>query len=770
MTRPTRRLAEEPQGPGAASVEESMPVSPEAHGITVYTPKGKPIEVRADATVLEFARRVHMDFVALVKGARINRERVTPLAQLKHRDVVYLDLARAPRPLPSGWEDRVNDAAEVKKISDAFAKAYRGTLERRGRADLQRQLIEAGAWPILEEPELDEAVREALGDDAAEGALHILQPNPVAGFYQEIGLAEARRQFAKLPYNRRLSDHELAPLVLKVFRRALGAVAQNRFPSETRLRPEVRLCQRCCTTLGPVLAELTDEAVIFHRKGEHCTRLGLLMEPFSVRPPQYIYIEARERGGLAADVGAALETAEVGLTEFIGKVVGNHQAVLRLRIDSLSRGRIAELLKVLGEVDGVERVCGPEDPVRADEKLHFPDRDESDEEADIVAPPPPPYDVGPLIKTENRLYGRQVGLRTVHDFITEVLEGDDSEQRSLFVHGPFKIGKSSLVATALGTQTRARERGLLWVRLDAARGESWSGYSQRLARLLAGAARKLGYRGVPPDGGSGAALPLHELTWAIRRETAAPLVIAVDEVTRLFHHSSADQAEARDLALSLQEIKSQPRVALVLIGPRTSIWPMDEALLDLIKTALPLSVEPLDRVDTGRLLRARKSRHSVYVVERIAERVYSETRGHPYWIQALADAMWRQAARGSTVLPFNTLMFNAAVARVARDPLLLSHYYTPFKKRPLAAAVLGVIVEMSDPDRVGEQAFSIADLERRLSAVPGVSKRALTELLADMTAIGTIFANDAGSGASHGWAMPPVLVRHLRETGALNEF
>jgi (p)ppGpp synthase/HD superfamily hydrolase len=52
---------------------------------------------------MHFAMTLHSSFVAHLSGATVNRQPVSAFHPLDYGDVVWLDIAKTPQPLPAGW-------------------------------------------------------------------------------------------------------------------------------------------------------------------------------------------------------------------------------------------------------------------------------------------------------------------------------------------------------------------------------------------------------------------------------------------------------------------------------------------------------------------------------------------------------------------------------------------------------------------------------------------------------------------------------------------
>lgn len=142
-----------------------------ADHVFAFTPKGKLIVLPQGATPLDFAYAVHSDVGDTCVGARINGEEQPLRTQLKNGDVVEIDRAAKPAPVP-GW-------ASLTKTGRA--KSAQRRLERQARYDdfvkLGRKLVDHA---------LHRYGYELAGVDLDEAAQR-LQQNSVSDLFAAVG-------------------------------------------------------------------------------------------------------------------------------------------------------------------------------------------------------------------------------------------------------------------------------------------------------------------------------------------------------------------------------------------------------------------------------------------------------------------------------------------------------------------------------------------------------------------------------------------------------
>lgn len=95
-----------------------------AHDITVFTPKGRPITLPINASVLDFAYAVHTDIGDTCIGAKVNH-RVVPIShRLSNGDQVEILTSKSAHP-SKVWLDFVTTAYAKVKIETALRKQYK---------------------------------------------------------------------------------------------------------------------------------------------------------------------------------------------------------------------------------------------------------------------------------------------------------------------------------------------------------------------------------------------------------------------------------------------------------------------------------------------------------------------------------------------------------------------------------------------------------------------------------------------------------------------
>ena len=113
-----------------------------SHDITAFTPKGRPITLPLDASVLDFAYAVHTDLGDTCIGAKVNHK-VLPLSyRLSNGDQVEILTSKTVQPEP-GWLNFVATAYAKVKIETALRRRQREAIAQ-GEALLSERLKSQG--------------------------------------------------------------------------------------------------------------------------------------------------------------------------------------------------------------------------------------------------------------------------------------------------------------------------------------------------------------------------------------------------------------------------------------------------------------------------------------------------------------------------------------------------------------------------------------------------------------------------------------------------
>lgn len=750
----------------------------------VFTARGDEYRLREGATVLEFARLVHESFVAHVRSASVGKKHLGPLDPLPAETRVILNLDPDSRPLPVGYRSAIPDAKAVTDIEEAFRRSYRPRLERLGRRALTRRLLESGLTLGLDRVEIGETMEEAakreveLLNGLVRSTLSSPEPS-LSSIFCELALVEGRD--VEMPFPRNFGDQWVEELLRKVYTAAVAFELGSR--SDYASAPAVELCSRCFFgEMGPAWIESSPGkgGAVCHAPKSRCrpVRLRAGRLELTAPKPARVHVRARERRGVAAEIAAAMGPTGVGLNELLARVVGG-EALVRLEIDAASEITIHEVKTVLRGIPGVEEVYGPRDEVPGDILVNLRAGRMRVQPQELS-----PYDVGVLIRSARRLYGRDEPLQKLLTWLGGALRAEGGLRQCMWIRGPFKYGKSSLVETAF-EERRRQDLRTVAVRLDATGEESWRTYSHRLAYALLEAASSPDEAvltttslDAPPIDASlspNEPYPVSRLVNAIIRRLRVPVVVAVDEAIGLLAGTTEDGAASADMVRCFRDLMTTPKAALVLIAPK-ALWRLkNQEQIKLLSEMETIDLPPLDRTATFDLVRNAKSGRPLYIKELLLRKIYAETLGHPYWTQHVANEVWKLAHASRERVAYTPDKVNKALETLAKERLAfaqhLNYVNRYFPRDVPASKELRRLVDSRATQASQETPVFVftRDALHTASEANTESLRMAEALIEGMQVIGIAVAHARKKhdrlsptvGLDDRWQIPPVLLRHF---------
>lgn len=738
-------------------------------GFSVFTPDGQKIPLRAGATVLEFALALNSNFVALVRGATVNRRPVGLLHRLLPGDVVWLDIGDEPRPLPRGYDDDgLIPRCKRRKIEKALRRVYRPKLVTQGRAWFHAELQQFGVPADYRQSELDEQLAKATEALAAREKIHANKS--AAWWLEQFGALDAATRGESLPFKRSASTR----MARRIVKEAVGAIARAAAggsvgdlifalddivlsPERRGSVTEARGCGRCKPRIAAPAVGIEGQGVLtIHVPGQPCSDGGFPVA-WNRHRPDCLLVDCEARAEVASDVIRVLEKSDAKLIDIAARRSSANQIVIRVVTDPL-RGRVREnIADELARLGGVREIRTPSGDTPDVLERDLPRRPAGQQ---ISAPAPLPYAVGPAIKHDDYFYGMKNSLETLRALLHRCENAHIPTSEFVFVSGPFKVGKTSLVRRFERVLDQTGSWGVLvWETVSGA-DETWSCCAAKLARRLRARLSPA------PSGGAGVGTPsgsdeLEELLEQARRVSNIPIVLVVDEAVRMFAANDTVPGETEKLERLRALMSRLGGILAIWVGPRAPVRSLSEESQSFLSHATSVMPDPL-RVDEVKALLAAARlapEHSINVPSAVARRVRKLTAGNPYWVQALGDAMFKTAKHqaGLTLTSRETVTYSPELVEKAM-PVVLSDHRLFVKRicsqepwgpsRGLERCVLDTVVELEDAgSRAGGRLDRDQLLERVERKLAGKSSRdELARVLADMEAVGSLALCDGGWG------------------------
>ena len=646
--------------------------------LCIYTPTGDRKWLPFGATVLDFARSIHDEFLVLTKHAVINRtHQVGLLHRLSVGDTVFLVKADTPTPLPEGWQDAVPEVSR-EAIGEAHRRAWQSLLAKEG---LRCSKIRLGR------PELDDRLPRVLVDLAtqewaAEGiagqertpdwwsaqiALYLGQLRPPPGVVPAV-----------------LSEAESLDLVERVERKASellnvklgGAIGA---PPQVKGRVgDFHLCTVCKPEQDSKLAAAIIETeggttLAVHRLGEPCAAGGIpLPREDHLTLDQFFVVETNNSPGVALDVLRVFQHEGVDMVEVVGRRLGPSWGVLRMEVDPVGSALIERLCERLQALDAVHRVISPLHRRSALLEAALPQRQ-------VVARnpfyKPYPYVAGPVTVEDHLFYGRKQELDYLQDLLSRAQSPDADGGSMGFVNGPLRIGKTSLVrrfALLLRRQPEARTAPAY---VKARRDESWTRLRRRLDVQLDKALQEAAQLwGVEAPAGIATGALEERIEAATMLPGRPSVVLVVDEVHRLFGACSDHEGDLAGIGSFRDFVERTPGVLVLWTGPTYGARTFHRELTAILLSSQPLPVAPFTFEQAKALLEARKLAiyHDISIDHGLVRDMYELTGGEPLWLAHLANLMWLYASQTSSqVVRFDHALLN----RAKHDLLERSHIF-----------------------------------------------------------------------------------------------
>ncbi len=649
-----RMLPRESERPTAAFLNErlldlrlsSRKAAPEE--IIVFTPQGRPRFLPRDATVLNLASILNRSWVGHVHGALLNEKlEVDVFHRLSSRDVVELHMDERPRLLPDRWEEKV-PVDTVPRIRDGMWEAFRTTLERAGREYVLRGLIDL---------DIDEGVIRILLES---GLADLLEEHPslpghgVSWWCCQLGLLRLREKGDESPFELALTDEQASLLLKQIKTRVRQVRTWGPVPEvDPRQAPvtAIRHCPECQPGSRSQLAfKVSGETLVIHRRGERCARGADLVHRKVLSLDQYFVIETINRVGMAKEVLTVFADKKVDVVELVARQLASTWGVARVEVEPIGPVTVRSIKEGLLALEGVVRVFGPGDDEAPPVLLKtLPPR------LDVPRSPlsqPPPYICGPVIYDHHYFYGRENEMNLLYQLLDRVTPGEAEGGLMIFVSGPLKVGKTSLVRRFQRQLELRQDHAFPCVNFfhKTAVQETWNDVESALVsqvRRKSGKDAKYWQMPELERHHGGLRSMLNEVTAS---ENRPMIVIAIDEVVRLFKNTQRDSAAVGSLQAFREFIDRTPGIVVIWIGPLAPVKDLDLDLLDILMSSQPLPAGPLSLAEAKAMLVAEKLApiHQIEMSGQVARSVHELTAGDPFWIAHLGYAMWRHSGNGKS--------------------------------------------------------------------------------------------------------------------------
>lgn len=631
-------------------------------GLRAFTPDGRSVQLPVGATVLDFAYALNNRWVAFLSGATVNRQPVEVLHRLSPDDIVWLEISGEPQLLPADWQSRLPEES-ARNVNRQLRKYYRPLILAEARRWLREQLQSREIRTIPEDDDQLDAFVEEAGDRLAK-TLGITSDKR-GWLLLQMGLHAVSSAGKSLPFSSRLSLQVLEDTVVEEVGQLIKTakfitLQELDIPDDLKYRlKHVVFCKDCSPSLREEWAatESRDGLLVLHRVDAKCCSDGIQVS--RLRPtvkPQYVLIETTNRVGVGADILSVFQRHKINLVELAGRQIGPAWGAIRVQFGYVSTRKFEALLERLRQVWGVKTISYPEDEIPAVER-YLPPRSLT---SHLILPAP--YICGNPITDDAFFYGmqqEQVTLQQLFVASNTSLEGG----KSAFVHGPKRIGKTSLVKWFLRTLDTTSYH-CLTVHYEALKDLPWSKAEPAIStRLIQRAELLAKRRGLELPNLEG--MPLADTIEAIKARLDCAVVIAIDEATGLFE--STGQARESELIHNFRtRVEHISRLLTVWVGPEAPVRHLPSDLQHVLQRSELIRVGSLTVNEVWALLRAEKlaPKYDISVDRSLARAAHALTAGNPFWTSLLGKSLYDLAHSEVGSIAYNHDLLQKAKQRI----------------------------------------------------------------------------------------------------------
>ncbi|MBN1543822.1 AAA family ATPase, partial [candidate division KSB1 bacterium] len=630
-----------------------------------------------------------------------------------------------------------------KNVIKKFKQHFRPALVAAGSDWLRRKLLAHGLEQVPEGDILDLFIEEASAAlRKRKHHPHIEREKSAHDWWiQQFGILASRNRGLDLPHALLIDDKQAEMMVgeiLKTVERAqLTLIQELNVPPALQSRIDRILpCERCHPQIpGDNVGKLEDRVLRLHRRSAPCGKGGVAVFRQHQAPrPQYFLVEFTNRIGVAAEIFTVFSRFHVDITDHAGCRLQRGWSVVRLQVELIEDSRVEQLAESLEKIDGVRRVIKPNQPVVPLLENVLPHR-RSTQSSFLI--PPPPYICGNCITDDAYFYGMESELAQLNDVFGRITAPGGQKGSSVFVHGPKRSGKSSLVLYFFRQIQRLNPQKCLMLYYEASRRQTWGGAEREIHRQICEQAEQMAsfFRVTLP---TLADLSLVELMEALQRLLNIPFVLIIDEAIGLLSETT-DEGERERLLDFFDCVAKLPRRMVIWVGPEAPLPFLDDALRRKLEKAEMVKTRPVSLADTFALLRADKFSycHHIRISRTLCRQIHTLTAGHPYWISFLGRSMWQAAQpHQGEVLRYTPQLLERAVKDLLHIGIpFTDRLYSTLAPKRLYSKILEVLAQ----ETIQDKGMQLSDLLHTLTTEDlDISANELNGILNMLQAQGTL--------------------------------
>ncbi len=590
--------------------------------IVVFTPQGDAITLPAGATALDFAYKIHSDLGRSAKRARVNGRLVPLSEELRYGDVVEIEKDPARQYPDPIWERWATTETAKRKIRAQLNRRP----EVRGRRRLEKALKRRGRL-------LDAAYESRAAAVAREMGCRDLNE-----LYRLIGVGE-------------LDPNEVVNSILYVPAQAPPSRTFELHPEDARRMPRwdpslLRFAP-CCSpeaTVPELVGVLRGDGFIAVHHPD-CERLGAVPPARRVRlvtrhdrrrlPVVAFYIRAHDRVGLLHDIVSIVRDANLNMLEVEARQENTTIGTVRFTVLVNNDLVVRSLADRFWDVRGVVEVC-------VNDQCHVrrPERNEH-----LMAPPPPlvqPFSPGRPVDQPGRFVGRAEELNRLRDHLLS-----SAPAGSLLVHGPRRIGKTSLLKYLRSLPDVGRRYRHVFVDFSDIRGENALFYDpalviRRIVRRIARQRRPEQRVPIPSleafqeDAVGAFAEFLDDL---MGTKAQKPILLAFDELG-IFHEWAQRHDTSDQFFYWLRSLMQHESRLVFLFATSDDVVELlrHEGIYEILNVTTTVPLGPLTE-ENARALISRPLQGEVFFDRGVLDEIVRVIGRHPFYLQIFGASL-----------------------------------------------------------------------------------------------------------------------------------
>jgi hypothetical protein len=708
--------------------------------LNTFTPDGKLIKMPLGSTVLNFAHALHNTNVIKLKSSIVNGKPIDDIFyQISNGDVIYLKFSDSPLLLPNDWETKIPQQT-VFEINKSYKQYIRPFLRKIGSEWIVQQLQENNVDCPSDGETIHSIIREV---DKYLSKLKCKHPptnkenwnKPHSEWWvQQFGIYVTKEiQGYKIPHSMEIDDNTIKIFLIELSK--LVNILNVDFINELEIPEEslsiistISYCNNCTPSINEELVgTITNNNLTLHRPYSPCARGGFIVsQKYNLPKPNHFFLKTKNRTGIGSEILTVFSKFRIDIIEMVGIRINAKFGIFRIITGFIDSQRLSNIKTSLTNILGVDKLYPPGMKPESFIEAILPPK----YGFGTYHKPAAPYTLGDIIRTDYKFYGMETEKSILRDSLRTVLRYNYNKSVTCFIHGPKRIGKSSLSKSFIRS-VRALYDDLFEVSWEAPLYRNWSKVKDAFYEHLKFSINKYFEK-------HNIQMPISDtydiiaLIKIVTNYVKGPIIFSIDEFTGLAYQSNLFN-DVDELENVIFEIKNIPRCLLLLIGPHTYSRDQSPTIQEILTKSEPIEIQKLNKKDAKMLIKAEKLKphHQIEISDEIFNTIYDMTGGNPYWLNLIAYEMWRLSqANRSSIIYDDYQIYKTALSRVLsqKSPFLSrTDYFKNVHKQ-----IFNFIIK-------APEGHAFSNIHVYLKTIyPDILESELEIFLEDMRAIGTI--------------------------------